>query len=202
MFSVEFCRLEHYTVSLLKANRRFWGIYRLHVQGGRICGTRNHYESGSWSLVWLVLWHPRWRRVVALKHGLPFNNLHVVTLYNRLRENLLFFSISYHRYAFRSLSSLNQYSRIIFILQVTVSSCHLCASKLHGSTDTACEGRNVHAKSILNVSRWGSWLGFWNIRFASDGQSCACWRNFLHWTCITAINNACNFSFSYNRQFI
>jgi hypothetical protein len=61
--------------SPLKVNRRFGGIYRLHLQGRRISQARNQRES-RWKAEPLRPWIRR--RYFPPKRRLPFNGLHGV----------------------------------------------------------------------------------------------------------------------------
>jgi hypothetical protein len=70
--------------SPLKVNRRFGGIYCLHLHRRRISRTRNQHESrwqaepGGWFLVWLNPQPWKWGLYIPPKRQLTVNGLHGV----------------------------------------------------------------------------------------------------------------------------
>jgi hypothetical protein len=87
--------LEIRPCSPLKVNWRFWGTYRLHLQGLRI-NRRRYQRESRWRGFAFTLWYLaclisrpwRWSRYVPPKRRLTFNGLHGVSLDSHRFENL------------------------------------------------------------------------------------------------------------------
>jgi hypothetical protein len=85
-------------LSSLKVNRRFGGIYRLHIQGRGISQATNQLcllPVSNWFLVWLNSSPWLWRRHVPPKRRLTFTRLHGII--SQKIQVFMFFTVSYFK---------------------------------------------------------------------------------------------------------